>query len=256
MDLRLKFNEDVLNYDKFRPTYTEQIFEDIINYSSMNESKKALEIGIGTGQATLPLLKIGCSVTAVELGGNSAEFVKMKYSDFAKFQVVNTDFESYDDPQNSYDLIYSATAFHWVKQDIGFVKIFDLLKHGGTVALFWNHPFINCEDDQLHLEIRKIYMKYKPSDKIPVAFNEDKCQEYQNALSSYGFVDIVSKLYYKTRTLTGQEYISLLNTYSDHRALPEDIKVQLEQEISSTIDNFDGKLHIYDTMDLYLARKP
>lgn len=256
MDLRLKFNEDVLNYDKFRPTYTEQLFKDITDYSSMQESKKALEVGIGTGQATLPFLKTGCSVTAVELGGNLAEFVKMKYSDFANFQVVHTDFESYDGSPNSFDLIYSATAFHWVKQDIGLMKIFDLLKQGGTVALFWNHPFINCENDELHQEIRKIYMKYKPSDKMPMAFNADKCQEYQNALSSYGFVDIVSKLYYKTRTHTGQEYISLLNTYSDHRAMPEDIKVRLEQEISSTIDDFGGKLHIHDTMDLYLARKP
>lgn len=56
-DLRLKFNEDELNYDRFRPTYVAEMFNDIINYSELNSLKKALEIGIGTGQATLPILK-------------------------------------------------------------------------------------------------------------------------------------------------------------------------------------------------------
>ena len=36
MDLRLTFNEDEHNYDKYRPTYPEELFLDIINYSHIS----------------------------------------------------------------------------------------------------------------------------------------------------------------------------------------------------------------------------
>nr|WP_312576947.1 hypothetical protein [Sedimentibacter sp.] len=56
MDLRLKFNEDETNYDCFRPTYPDELFQDIIDYSSINGESNSLEIGIGTGQATKSIL--------------------------------------------------------------------------------------------------------------------------------------------------------------------------------------------------------
>lgn len=255
MDLRLKFNEDVLNYDKWRPAYTPELFNDIICFSALDDTKGSLEIGIGTGQATLPILKTGCKVTAIEVGERLAEYSKQKFSEFNNCHVVNIDFESFNADGNTYDLIYSATAFHWISQDIGFTKTYDLLKSGGTVALFWNHPFVNREDDLLHVEIREIYKKYRPSDESPIEFTDSMCQKYTDMLKQYGFINITSKVYHKTRILQAYEYISLLNTYSDHRALQNDIKIGLEKEISSTIDNFGGKLRIYDAIDLYLANK-
>lgn len=255
MDLRLKFDEDAGNYDALRPTYTKPLFDDIIAYSELNESKRALEIGIGTGQATLPILDTGCGVTAVELGENLAGYVEQKFAAFAGFRVIHTSFESFAGVEGTYDLIYAATAFHWLEQDSGLRKIHSLLKPGGSIALFWNHPFVGRDEDELHQEIRRIYLKYRPSDRIPVAFSADQCRKYEEALESHEFSDIVSKIYDSTRILTGQQYILLLNTYSDHRALPEKIKPRLEGEIASAIDQHGGKLRIYDTMDLYLARK-
>ncbi len=40
MDKRLTFNEDVENYDKWRPTYCKELFNDIIQYSELNKNKK------------------------------------------------------------------------------------------------------------------------------------------------------------------------------------------------------------------------
>ncbi|MCQ1530482.1 class I SAM-dependent methyltransferase [Lutispora saccharofermentans] len=256
MDLRLKFNEDVLNYDRWRPTYGTKIFDDIINYSKINSTKKALEIGIGTGQATLSILQTGCKVTAVELGNNLAEYVKQKFMTFSNFEVKNVDFESFISGQNQYDIIYSATAFHWIPQDLGLTKAHGLLKPGGTIALFWNHPFVNRKNDPIHEEIRKAYNKYMPSDENPIEFDGSTCKRYEDNLLAYDFIDVTTKLYKNVRTLTSQNYISLLNTYSDHRALPYSIKKGLEGEIEEGIEKFGGKITIYDTVDLYLAKKP
>lgn len=256
MDLRLKFNEDPLNYDKYRPTYSEELFKDIIDYGELNNSKSALEIGIGTGQATLPILEAGCSVTAIELGEDLARYVKEKFSSFRNFEVQNIGFEDFISDKNQYDLVYSATAFHWIPEDIGFEKVYDLLKPGGTIALFWNHPFVNRDDDKIHREIRKVYEKFKPSDKEITEFNEDSCKKYTQILEKYGFIDIKSKIYRKTRKLKSSEYISLLETYSDHRQCAEGLKNNLYNGITEAINKFGGEINIYDTMDLYLGKKP
>ena len=254
MDLRMKFNEDVLNYDKMRPTYVDELYRDIIQFSGLDSSKDALEIGIGTGQATKPFLDTKCKLTAVELGEDMAMFVKQKFSNFSNFNVINGDFEKINLDNNSYHLVYSATAFHWIPQEVGYKKVFDCLKSGGVIALFWNHP--SQADDELYRAMQVAYNKYMPTVKSTVhKFSEEKCHEITEVIKKYGFIDIKYKLYHQTRMFNAPQYMALLNTYSDHRALPNDTRILLENELSEVINNFGGHIDIQDTIDLYLARK-
>lgn len=46
---RTHFNDIVENYDKMRPEYPREIFEDVIKYSNTLTGKGAIEIGAGTG---------------------------------------------------------------------------------------------------------------------------------------------------------------------------------------------------------------
>ena len=48
----------------------------------------------------------------------------------------------------------------------------------------------------------------------------------------------------------------MLNTYSDHRAMPDDVRTRFECEIRAAIEKAGGFLKVYDTIDLYLAQKP
>lgn len=134
--------------------------------------------------------------------------------------------------------------------------MFRLLKSGGTLALFWNHPFVGRENDPLHMAIQKIYGNYRPSSRKPAEFGKENCRERFDAIKSYGFTDVSLKLFHGTRTFDADGYVSLLNTYSDHRTMPEDRKIPFENEIRETIRRFGGALTVYDTMDLYLAKKP
>lgn len=256
MDLRLKFNEDEINYDHFRPTYPDELFADIISYSLIDEGSNSLEIGIGTGQATTPILKSGCSVTAVELGDKLSSFVKRKFIEYSNFNVVNADFMVLPLKPDFYNLVYCATAFHWLPKEESYNKVYNILKSGGTIALFWNHPFPNRKDDKSNKANRRVYDKYRPSDKEIVEFCEKDCAQHTRELEQFGFKDIKVKLYHRVRTLTSDSYIALLNTYSDHRALDPKTKDAFEAEMKMSIDEIGGKINIYDTIDLYLARKP
>ncbi len=55
MELRLKFNEDEQNYDRFRRSgYPDALMQDVIESFHAGGQSRILEIGIGTGQAARP----------------------------------------------------------------------------------------------------------------------------------------------------------------------------------------------------------
>ncbi|MGI5899044.1 MAG: class I SAM-dependent methyltransferase [Christensenellales bacterium] len=254
MDIRKTFNEDAANYDRFRPRYHPRLFSDIAAFCGLDHSKQALEIGLGTGQATLPFLKTGCNITAVELGEDLAEFSRQKFSEYENLTIINSSFEDFE-TGTAFDLIYSAMAFHWIKDEIGYPKAHGLLKKGGTLALFWNHPSAASEDDQMHVEIQKVYAKYRPSAR-PKPHGEEDCRAIAEKIARFGFADVEFRLYHGERNFSAQDYIGLLNTYSDHIALPPEIKGVFEKEIAEAINNLGGTMTVFDTIDLYLAKKP
>ncbi len=255
MDKRFTFNEDVKNYDEWRPTYCKELYNDIIQYSELNQNKKAMEVGIGTGQATMPFLMTGCDVTAIELGKKLAEYSKEKFKDYKNFTVYNTSFEDFECNDNSIDILYSATAFHWIPEDIGYPKALKVLKNDGTLALFWNKPFVKREDDLLHQKIQSIYQKYRPSNSKFIENDTARYNKILKTIKSYGFRDLEVKLYHQTRGFNSSDYISLLNTYSDHRSMVASTKQLLYSEIENAILENGNALTVYDTIELYLARK-
>ncbi|HHX59133.1 MAG TPA: class I SAM-dependent methyltransferase [Epulopiscium sp.] len=255
MDKRLTFNEDAKNYDMFRPTYCKELFDNIINYTRLDKTKYALEVGIGTGQATKPILETGCYLTAIELGENLATYSKNKFGDYKKFTIHNISFEQYMHIPENIDLVYSGTAFHWIPEEMGYKKVYDMLRSGGTIALFWNRP--SGGESEVYEEIQSVYRKYMPDVKpTKNMLNQHIYDETIETIKKYGFVDIQFKLMHQTRKFNAEDYISLLETYSDHRILSVDIKVPFYKEIMSIINNHGDDLKIYDTIDLYLAKKP
>ncbi len=62
-------------------------------------------------------------------------------------------------------------------------------------------------------------------------------------------------MYHDKRTFDSKSYIGLLNTYSDHRAMPNESRLCFEQEIAEIIKNHGDEFIIYDTIDLYIAYK-
>lgn len=256
MELRRRFNEDERAYDAYRPGYPEALFQDAAAYAGLGPESRLLEIGIGTGQATEPFLRLGCEITAVELGDRLSAFVSEKFADFPRFSVICGDFLEVPLEARSFDLVYSATAFHWLPPEAAYPKIRQILRPGGAVALFWNHPFLNREDDPTNVACQRVYEKFSPAADKPQEFSQKDCRKRLDELERFGFQEIVSRLYHRTRTLSSREYIGLMNTYSDHRAREPEIKAAFEREMREAIDQAGGSVHIYDTIDLYLARAP
>lgn len=247
-------------YEKLRPGYVDELYQTIFEYKAIDNNSNALEIGIGGGQATLPILKTGCNLTAVDYGENFCELCCEKFKSFSKFSAVSGKFEDIAFDNGNYDLIYSASAFHWIPEEIGYKKVYDLLKTGGVFARFANHPYRDKGNPELSKEIDEIYAEYyykyhkKQREKL-VEYSEEQACNRAKIAEKYGFTDIRYKLFYRTRTFTAEEYSMLLGTYSDHIAIEEKIRLEFFSEIEKAINRNGGSITIYDTIDLQLARK-
>ena len=254
------FDTAVSNYDKMRPGYVDEIYQAIFKYIPIDGNSNVAEVGSGSGQATLPVLKTGCKLTAVEYGENFSELLKNKFKDFPKFSVVTGKFEEVSLDEGVFDLVFSATAFHWVPEKEGYEKVYRMLKKGGAFARFANRP-MNCKNEpELGREIQALYNEYyNKQHNIKSGTKKWFTEEDAKAISlipeKYGFTNIKYFLFYRERVFTASEYTKLLGTYSDHIAIEESIRKVFFSKIEDAINRHGGTITISDTLDLELARK-
>ena len=250
------FDTVASTYERLRPGYVDALYRDVFAYRPLDASSCAVEVGIGGGQATEPILKTGCAVTAVEPGANFCALCREKFAAYPKFSIVNGKFEDIELPPDSCDLVYSASAFHWVPEEIGYRKAYDILKPGGAFARFANHPYKDKGRPGMHEALQAVYAVYMPGSLVPNEYSEEAARARAEIALKYGFTDIKHHLYHRTRDFTAAEYVQLLGTYSDHIAIEEQTRGRFFREIEQAINGMDGIITIYDTIDLQLARKP
>lgn len=253
--LEWTFDTEASRYEKLRPGYVDELYQKIFDYINIDESSSVLEVGIGGGQATLPILKTGCKFTAVEYGENFSKICRKKFQNYPKFSVITSKFEDAKLEKSAYDLIFSASAFHWVPEEIGYSKVYSLLKSGGVFARFANHPYKDKGRNELDKEIQKLYAIYMNYTTMPDEYTEKMAKERADIAKKYGFEDIQYEMFHRTRNFSAKEYVGLLGTYSDHIALEENKRIKFYSEIENVINEFGGQITIYDTIDLQLARK-
>lgn len=254
MDFRKVFDGIPEQFDEWRPRYCEELFTDLIEYAKIGPGTTVLEIGPGTGQATEPILKTGCSYLAIELGENFADYMKNRFSSYKNFNIVNADFETYDFENVKFDLVYSAAAFQWIPEKIGYPKAFDLIKNNGTFAMFMMRPNVQpgggYTDEPLYTKIQEVYSKYFHPE------TEYKCKLDYDARDKYGFVDLERREYIKTREYSADDYVSLIGTHADHITLQEPYKTKFYEGIREAILSYGNKITLYDKITMYLAKKP
>ncbi len=252
MDLNLIFDRSAVIYDRVRPRYGKALFQDVAAYAGAGG--RALEVGAGTGQATESFLDLGYDVTALEPGTDMAAILRRKFGENHRFRARETLFQDYAG-ESGFDLIYAATAFHWIPEEIGYPKAFSLLKPGGTIALFWNHPAPAPTCAEMDRDIQAAIRRHTGWPE-PRPFARESISRRKIAIAQYGFRDVEARLYESERRLAAREHTLLLNTYSDFLSLPPDVLSALTQDIERAIDAHGGTITLCDTVDLYLARRP
>jgi SAM-dependent methyltransferase len=232
------FDEDAELYDRARPGYPPELFDDLTEVVGVGPGCRVLEVGAGTGKATLPLAERGCRITAVERGTAMAAVARRNLAGFEAVEIVTADFETWPLPQEPFDAVVAATAFHWIDPALRMTKAADALRPGGALAVIATQH-VAGGSDEFFVEVQDCYERFDPATppglRLPAAADVDTSDHAEEAARSGRFGPVVFRRY--ERDLT---YLEVLRTYSGHRALPPEAREGLLECIAGLIDRRYG----------------
>jgi len=259
--LRTTFDEAASLYDEVRPGYPEDLFDDIVSLSRIPAGGRILEIGCGTGQATVPFARRGYRILCIELGENMAVVARCNLERYPQAEVRTGSFEETSLQEGAFDLAISATAFHWLDPAVAYPKVAETLRDGGSLALFWNVHVHSDASEGFFDAAQRIYEREAPEIVGPEDYKglprphevPDRTEEIQN---TGVFDSILTRHYRWDEPYDSWGYLRVLSTYSGHRSLNEDTRERLFRGIADLIDNrFDGRIVKGYLTILYVAKR-
>lgn len=131
------FNRDAEGYTEGRPGYPEAVYTFMERIGALRNGARILEIGPGTGQATIELLRRGAAVDAVELGPELAALLRTRVPD-DRLRITVGDIHTLSLPEGAYDAVVAATSFHWVDARGLLPRLARTLRPDGWLVVWWS----------------------------------------------------------------------------------------------------------------------
>jgi SAM-dependent methyltransferase len=253
---RQAFGRDPGGYDAARPAYPDWVFDFLCERCGLAPNAATFEIGAGTGTATRRLLELGANpLFAVEPDGRLAGFLRETVVQKA-LTVVVAPFEEVVLQEASFDLGLSATAFHWLAEDVALAKVAKLLRPGGWWAMVWNVFGDPRRSDPFH-EATKSLLNGPLS---PSAGNGEMpfALDAEVRLAALERAQAFDKVEHRTGTwslvLDPDQTVALYATYSNINIRPDREAVFAELRRVAR-DEFHGRVTRNMVTSLYVARR-
>jgi SAM-dependent methyltransferase len=247
------FDETADVYDSVRPDYPPALYDDLVTLAGLAPGDRLLEIGCATGKATRPLLARGFEVVCVEPGPTLAARARANLG----IRVDEGRFELWAGG-GGFDLVYAATAWHWLAPDVRFERAHAALRPGGHLAIWGAVHAFPAGFDPFFTEIQAVY------DEIGESFEgtwppppPDDVPDDRDEIEASGlFGNVAVRRYVWSRRYSGDEYVALLGTFSGHIAMAADQRERLFGEVRSrlagreVVRHWHAILHVAERLEV------
>jgi SAM-dependent methyltransferase len=218
--LRRTFDAAAGTYQQARPEYPAELYDALAGAAGLRPGDRLLEIGCATGISTIPLARRGMRITCVEPGPALAAEARRNLAGFPDVEVVTADFEAWP-PAGDYDLVFAATAWHWIDPAAGFDRAWALLRPGGHLAVWEQVHVIPYDGDPFFGELQEVYDEI--SEPLPDGWVTPRPGELTGLRAemeaSGRFTDVAVSQYDWEIRYDAESYIRLLGTFSGHIAM-------------------------------------
>ena len=249
----LHFDDNSEIYDNVRPGYPQEIYKTISKHIMLDKNSRILEIGAGNGIASQEIYSNWQSkMVLLEPGGNLCELLYSRFKNTKDIEVKNGYFEQYESAY-LFDVIISATAFHWLDLSVKYKKSYSFLKDNGLLILYWNNYGI--ENKEMEENIQEVYNKYgnRTSDgKSSYERQMEKIETRKNEILDSNLFNIIEhKIIKNVLEYTSEKYINLLKTFPDHTKMEE----RFFEKIKEIIKDNGNMIEVRILINLEIARK-
>lgn len=251
------FDREAERYDRTRPTYPAALIDEVVGSSP--RAVRVLDVGCGTGIASRLMAERGARVTGVELNAGMAEIAERQ-----GISVEVASFEKWDPAGQTFDLVTSAQAWHWLDPAVSTEKAGSVLRPGGRLCVFWS---VGHHPDDLALALLDAYRRVLPREvpMLVIGYAANRASDptagfsmVMDALRSCPkFGEPHMKTFEWSRRYTSDEWLDQLLSHSDHIALEPELREELFLEIGMTIDRFGGTFDMaYSTILISATSSP
>jgi SAM-dependent methyltransferase len=253
---RQAFGRDPGGYHAARPAYPDWVFDVLRERCGLRPDVVTFEIGAGTGTATRRLLELGANpLLAIEPDSRLASFLRETIPDKA-LTVVVAPLEETVLQEASFDLGVSATACHWLTEDVALTKVAKLLRPGGWWAMVWNVFGDSDRPDPFH-EATKTLLNgaLSPSagnGEVPFALDAEARLAALERTQAFDNIEHLTSAW--SLALDADQTAALYATYSNINIRP-DREVVLAELRGIARDEFDGRVIRNMVTSLYVARR-
>lgn len=244
------FDEVARTYDRARPAYPPEVFEEVLGFAALAPGERLLEIGAGTGKATRGFAGRGFPILCIEPGAQLAAVLK-EHCGGHDVTVAATTFEAWPVETAAFGLVFAAQSFHWVDPEQGFDRCAQALRPGGTLALFGNRP--RRGEAPVHRAVEACYAGCPLQPDVLRSYSRNPYPEQIAAQGGFGPVVQSSHPFQVDYDATG--YCELLETQSDHRMLDPAVRADLFARVADAIRAHGGTVSVDFSTDLLLVRR-
>jgi SAM-dependent methyltransferase len=248
------FGEIAATYDRSRPAYPSAMYDDLVVETGLVTDASVLEIGCGTGLATVELVRRGLDVEAIDPDSRMLQVARENLAG-ERVRFTEARFEDFRGPHRYWELVFAAGSWHWVDANVGLSLAASLLSDDGSLAVCWNLP--RPEDRPRPPGLDAAYQALAPelADVASQVKNRTQEHRYEAIAASELFSEPTPFSYQWTQTLSTAQYCDLLSTHSDHRMLGPQRLTTLLAAVREAIDHSGGIIRLgYETV-LYVAHK-
>jgi trans-aconitate methyltransferase len=207
------------SYDTHRPRYPERLIDDVV----ASGARRVLDVGAGTGIASMQLIERGADVLAVEPDTRMAAVAQAK-----GIPIENATFEQWEPAGRRFDLVVFAASFHWVDPAVALPKIRAILDDGGNLALIWNRL---RPTRPTRAEFESIYKDYMDVETHRGDGNPD---EIADLLTAAGFT-VTQRRYPHDLHYSAQQWVDIAFTFSNQLILAAEQATALRARLAERI---------------------
>ncbi len=240
--MTLAFNDVPHIYTRVRPEYPPTFYDALFEMlPDRGAPIRAIEVGAGTGQATGPLLARGAQVTAIEIGPRIAAYLEQRFSRQPNLTVITSAFEDAPLTEGAWDLVLSATAYHWVRPDARMTRPHALLAPGGVLAIIDTLQVASDADRGYFKRSHPIYQKYWPQQQYQDSPDPDVEPPILEEMRASGlFEDVQVHRRRWDQVYSTDASLDLVESYSNTNELAPDARAHFLKDLRAFIETEPG----------------
>jgi ubiquinone/menaquinone biosynthesis C-methylase UbiE len=197
------FSNQASDYAKYRPTYPKELFEYIVAF--VQNKTMAWDCATGNGQAAGLLSGYFEKVIATDISKAQLENAVQKNN--ISYQISPAEKTPF--PDNSFDLITVATAYHWFEHKAFYKEATRVGKNNCVVAA-WTYGSLNANDKKLNQIYQHFYQNIIKTYWEPERKHVD--ENYETV--PFDFTSLPSNIFYSNYQWTKDQFIGYIETWS------------------------------------------